>query len=143
MADPYNAKDVIIELLRINENKDIQLSEVTFANPVRAAATPAPLKNTSVKITPIASSGHYGIKIFHYDRIHISEVGPITVEKGAATTHEQLLPAINTKYGLYMVPGDIINTNINPVLTGEISVSLQINPNSLTWYSGDVIVTAP
>lgn len=142
MADPYNAKDVILEYIRNNEGLDVYLDDVEFSNPVKSPTSPIPLRNTSVTITPTTTSGFYGKKIFHYNRIHISELGTITVEKGSATNHEQLLPAINLKYGLYLVPDDIINQPISPMLTGEIEVDLVINPNSLTWYDGPIIETS-
>ena len=150
MADPYNAKDVIIEYIRENEGLDVYLTDVDFSNPTRAEPTSdpenpgdtiLPLRNTFVKITPKTVSGLYGVKTFHFNRIHISEVGVIEVEKGAATTHAGLLPAINTKYGLYLMPDDIVDQILNPALTGLITVVLQINPNSLTFYDGAVIAT--
>lgn len=142
MADPYNAKDVILEYIRNHEGIDVYLDDVDFSNPVKSEISPVPLRNTSVTITPKTVSGLYGRKIFHYNRIHISEVGPIVVEKGSANNHEQILPTINLKYGLYLVPDDIINQSISPMLTGEIEIELQINPNSLTWYDGPIIPTS-
>lgn len=140
MADPYNAKDVILERIRLEEGIDVQLDDVEFEDPVRVTDA-LPLRNTFVRIRSKTQSDWYGVKTFHYNRIHISEVGVITVERGSANNDIDLLPAVNLKYGLYMVPEDIINKVIPPGSTGEITVSFNINPNSLTWYDGDIIVT--
>lgn len=141
MADPYNAKEVIVEIVNQSDGLNITVAEVNFSNPVRAIDV-LPIKNTSVVLTPITSSGFYGKKTVYYNRIHISEAGAIVVARGAANNHVALLPAINTKYGLYLTTDDIIDHVIPAGQTGDITVPLEINPNSLTWYDGAVIVTA-
>jgi len=141
MADPYNAKDVILEQINNQENLNVQLTDVIFEDPV-LATEPNPLKNTSVKIRSRTESGFYGTKTFHYNRIHIGEAGPISVQRGSANSHFDLIPAINQKYGLYLTTDDIFNEALSPAQTGEITVVLQIKPTSLTWYSGPVIVTS-
>lgn len=139
MANPYDTKDVICEYIRLNEGIEVYPNEVNFANPVRSEPTPIPLRNTHVVITPVTSSGLYGKRIFHYNRIHISELGTVTVEKGSATTVYQLLSAINVKYGLYLTEDDVIDQVLSPIITGEIEVDLEIKPTSLAWYAGDII----
>lgn len=139
MANPYNAKDIICEYIRLNEGIDVQLADVTFSDPVRSEPSPIPLRNTSITIVPVTSSGLYGRRVFHYNRIHISELGTVTVDKGSATTVYQLLAAINDKYGLYLTEDDVYDQILSPVVTGDIDIDLQIKPTSLIWYAGDII----
>jgi hypothetical protein len=141
-ANPYNAREVILERINVDDNLDVTVDDVVFENPVKPTE-PLPIRNTILRIRSLTSSAFYGVKTFHYNRIHIDEVGPMTVERGAANTWAALLPAINEKYGLFMVPEDIIDGNIPVGLTGEIPVTLAISPNSLTWYDGPVIALAP
>lgn len=140
MADPYNTREVLVELINLNDNLTVTVDDVEFGLPVRIT-DPSPPRNTRVQITAKTESGFYGVKTINYNRMHISEVGVIQVERGAANNHVALLPAINTKYGLFLTAEDIVNQTIPAGQTGLITVPLAINPNSLSFYDGAVIVT--
>lgn len=140
MADPYNAKEVLLELINLTDGLNAAVADVTFGIPSKVT-DPTPPKNTKILITPKTESGFYGIKTVYYNRIHIGEVGAMSVERDGASSHLALIPALNLKYGLYLTADDIIDKLIPPGDTGLITVVLQINPNSLTWYDGAVIVT--
>lgn len=140
MPDPYNPREILVELINADDSLNVTVDDVTFGNPQRVT-TPSPQRNTRLQITANTESGFYGVKTINYNRMHISEVGTIEVERGAANNHIALLPAINTKYGLFLTAEDIIDQVIPPEQTGLITVVLQINPNSLTFYDGAVITT--
>lgn len=140
MPDPYNTREVLVDLINANDGLTATVADVTFGDPVRVT-DPNPPRNTRVAITANTESGFYGVKTVHYNRMHISEVGTIEVERGAANSHIALLPAINTKYGLFLTADDIIDQVIPVGETGLITVNLQINPNSLSFYDGAVITT--
>lgn len=140
MADPYNTREVLIELINADDNLNVTVDDVTFGTPVRVT-DPNPPRNTILQITSKTESGFYGVKTINYNRMHISEIGTIQVERGAANSHVALLPAINTKYGLFLTAEDIVDQVIPAGQTGLITVPLQISPNSLSFYDGAVIVT--
>lgn len=138
--DPYNGEEVLLSIVNEQDGTDVLLEDVVFGSPQRATGV-LPVRNTFVKITPQVQSGLYGIKTFWYNRIHKSELGTITVDRGEATTYLQILPAINDKYGLYLTIADIIDGPLPTLQVGEIEVDLPINPNSLAFYDGDIIVS--
>ena len=141
--NPYNGEEVLLAIINDQDGTDVLITDVTFGTPQRVEVVlpEVAIRNTMVKITPRVESGLYGIKTFWYNRIHKSELGVITVDRGSATTYVQILPAINDKYGLYMSEDDIIDAALPSLMVGEIVVDLPINPGSLAFYDGDVIAT--
>jgi hypothetical protein len=141
MADPYNTREVLVELINLNDNLNVTVDDVEFGTPVRVT-DPNPPRNTRLQITSKTESGFYGVKTINYNRMHISEIGTIQVERGAANNHIALLPAINTKYGLFLTAEDIVDQVIPVGQTGLITVPLEISANSLSFYGGAIIVTS-
>lgn len=141
--NPYNGEEVLLAIINDQDGTDVLIEDVTFGVPQRAEPTPpeVPVRNTFIKITPKVESGLYGIKTFWYNRIHKSELGVITVNRGSATTYAQILPAINDKYGLYLTVDDIVDAALPSLQVGEITVDLPINPGSFAFYDGTIIVT--
>lgn len=117
------------------------LDNFTIGDPIRAANV-LPRKNTSVKITPLLESKYYGIKTVWYNRIHVSELGPILVTRTTETRIVDLLPQINERYKLLLTASDVVNSNLLiPEQTGTFNIVLPIAPTSLMFYDGDFIVT--
>jgi hypothetical protein len=141
MADPYNTREVLVELINLNDNLNVTVDDVEFGTPVRVT-DPNPPRNTRLQITSKTVSGFYGVKTINYNRMHISEIGTIQVQRGAANNHIALLPAINTKYGLFLTAEDIVDQVIPVGQTGLITVPLEISANSLSFYGGAIIVTS-
>lgn len=137
---PGDTKAILLSIVNQMEGSSITTADVDFGLPQRATGS-LPVRNTKILITPKSDSGYYGIKTLWYNRIHISELGNIVVNKGTATTVSQLLPAINSKYGISLTAGDIVDEALSPAQTGEIVVYLNINPNSLMFYTGLIIPT--
>ena len=135
-----DAKSVILSVVNQMENTSITVDDVDFGIPQRANGT-LPVRNTKIVLSPKQSSGYYGNKTIWYNRIHISELGPITVQKGTATSMWGLIPAINAKYGIYLSTTDIIDAALPVNQTGEIAVTLNISQASLMFYAGPVIQT--
>lgn len=138
--NPANPKEVILSILNQSSGTAVEVSDVDFGVPQRATGG-APLRNTKLVISPKSNSGYYGNKVIWYNRIHISELGTITVNKGTSTLYSQLIPAINTKYGIYLSVDDIVDGPLPVGQSGEIAVTLPINPSSLMFYSGAKIIT--
>jgi hypothetical protein len=105
--NPANPKEVILAILNQSSGTSVEVADVDFGTPQRATGG-APLRNTKLVISPKANSGYYGNKIIWYNRIHITDLGSITVNKGTSTLYSQLIPAINAKYGIYLSIDDIV-----------------------------------
>lgn len=135
-----DGKESLLAMVNVMENMNININDVDFSDPVKVT-TSNPIRNTTVKITGKDNSGYYGIKTIWYDRIHISELGTILIDKGAATRYAQLLPAINERYGLFLTDADIVDGPLPVGSTGEISVILPISPTSYKFYAGTVVIS--
>lgn len=72
----------------------------------------APLESTSVGRTTI-----------YYDRINLATITGLNVEKGAATTLLQLLPAINELMGVQFEAADVIDVVLPSSGTFELAAS--------------------
>lgn len=112
-----------------------------FEDPIKIITLPTS-KNTIITVTAKAASDYYGTKTLRYNRIHISDLPTIEVEKESESNIHQLLYKINLKYGLFLTTEDVDNDDITSLSAGLINVNLNIKDTSLIFYSGiKVIIT--
>lgn len=97
-----------------------------------------PTRNSVVKLAPKAASGYYGTRKVYYNRIHASDLGVISVQRGAATRVSDLLESINEKYGILITVEDIYDALL-PVGSGEVSIALDFRPSSFVYYGGTYV----
>lgn len=139
---------VLLALYNAKEGTSLQLTDFVFSIPVLPTEN-NPIRNTKIKMYPYAASGYYGVKTIYYNRIHLSELGIIRVTRGNAVTLVDLLPAINNKYGVDILPTDVINYTLPALTTSQdITVDITFSSSSVVFYAGDKItlegdVTAP
>lgn len=139
---------VLLALYNAKEGTSLQLSDFVFSIPVMPTEN-NPIRNTKIKMYPYAASGYYGVKTIYYNRIHLSELGVIRVTRGNALTLVDLLPAINSKYGVDILPTDVINYTLPALTTSQdIVVDITFSTSSVVFYAGDKItlegdITAP
>jgi hypothetical protein len=111
-----------------------------FDNPLRLDILPTS-KNTKIYVTAKITSEYFGRKTMRYNRIHITDIPTITVNKTTENTLYSLLPVINEQYGLFINDEDIEDIDISGVPAGQYSPTLTIKPTSLIFYSGTKIIT--
>lgn len=145
MSDTSNNRIRIIDsFIKANGNiltRTQFLDNFTISDPVRATGL-LPRKNSLVKITPKIESKYYGIKTVWYNRVHVTQLGQISVTRTTETRVVDLLPQINAKYSLLLSESDVINNLLLPSQTGTFFIILPISPTSLMFYDGDFIVIA-
>lgn len=92
-----------------------------------------PDKNTKIKVIGKPNSKYIGIKVLHYNRIPLSQLGVLTVTREDETDVVQLIPKINNKYGLFLSEYDLEENPLFPYEVGEISVNVTVKPTSLIF----------
>lgn len=135
-----DGKDVLLSVINSIYGKNFTLEDFDFTTP-KFVVMPNPSHNSFVKLGPKAHTGYYGYRTIYYNRIHVSELGAIKVPYDGEQFLTQVLPKINTKYGILIKPDDVYEQIIDPPATpGEdITLDLQFRPESLVFYGGDKI----
>lgn len=135
-----DGKDVLLSVINSIYGKNFTLEDFDFTTP-KFVVTPNPSHNSFVKLGPKAHTGYYGYRTIYYNRIHVSELGAIKLPYDGEQFLTQVLPKINTKYGILIKPDDVYEQIIDPPTTpGEdITLDLQFRPESLVFYGGDKI----
>lgn len=133
-----DGREILLSMVNDQEGLNLSLNDFEFENPV-LASTPDPIRNTVIKMVPKASSGYYGKRTIWYNRIHISDIGIIIVERGTATRVSHLLDKINEKYGIFIAPEDIIDA-VLPAPGDTEEIHINFAPNSIVFYGGQKIV---
>ncbi len=135
-----DGKEVLLDSLNFKLSTNFKLEDFDFGLPA-AVTTPNPTHNTVITFGPKAHSGYYGIRKIYYNRVHISELGNISVVKGSATRVSHLLQKINQKYGILITELDIYDAVLPDIPQGqtEIEVLLDFRPTSIVFYGGTKI----
>lgn len=136
----YSGKRILLEYYNRVYRRNLQLSDVTFGIPQRVDVLNTNF-NTTVRIYPNLGTRYYGSPRLNYDRIHVSYLGSISVPKGAAVRVHDLLDTINDKYNINLSEEDVENDLLDPIVNGEITVTLRIKQESVMFYDGSIIYT--
>lgn len=134
------AREEIIGWINKAKLLDIPVEDVTFSKPIPYTG-PNPPWHVKVTVTPNANTMWIGKHTHNYDRIHISELGVIIVNKGDALRLNDLLPQISEVCGVKFDVDDLIDYELDGSTSGNIVVDLQANPDSLMYYDGPKIYT--
>lgn len=137
-----DAKSILLAMVNRSSVKQFTFDEYAFSEPVRPTEQ-APVRNTLIRLLPKSGTNLYGSVTLYYNRMNISVIGDIKVFKNGATLISEVIPYINTTYGIYLSPTDYID---GPLPTGSdtdpVSVTLTISPTCIQFYGGTQIVTA-
>ena len=129
----------LIQLINTANGTSWTTSDVVFGTPVVPTASNQ-ITNTSVVITPTATSVFYGSITIYYNRIYGPSLGVIRVNPGSATTIYGALAAINTAMGTAITTNDVEDGPLPaPDGSGNVTVTLTFAPTSLLFYGGAVI----
>lgn len=113
-----------------------------FEDPEVISTTPTN-RNTKLGVTALASSEYFGRKTIRYNRIHLTDLIDLTVEKSGEETIYELLPKINTIHGTFFTDQDIEDEDITGEPDGDYTPDLIIKVTSLIFYDGPKIVLTP
>lgn len=135
----FSSRQALVNLYNKRMKLSLKPEDVDFSTPMRMEQGKP--YNTTVIISPKTHVMAIGDCKVGYNRIHISRLGVITIERGDAVTMHDLLSAIRTKYELVLTEEDVEDTVIDPLLQGLIVLDLQIKPTSVMYYSGLEVFT--
>jgi hypothetical protein len=129
------ANKSLMELINAHTDRNYSLSRVDFST-VKILPDDN-LCNSEVQIINRVNDGLFNPKIVQYNRIHVSELGPIVIAKRSAVSVSDLLPAINKKYNLFIQSWDISDSILPPAdAIGNVSINFTFTENCLQFYSG-------
>ena len=136
-----DGKTVLLASLNHKLGTSFTTADFEFTDP-SPVTTPTPTHNTVIQLGALAHSGYYGTKTVYYNRVHVSELGIITVAKGTATRVSHLLTKINDKYGILITSADIYDAVLPAIPAGatDVEVQLDFRPTSVVFYGGTKIV---
>lgn len=135
----FTSRQALVNLYNKRMKLDLRPDDVDFSTPIRANAGQP--YNTLVTISPKTHVMAIGNCKVAYNRIHVSRLGVISVDRGGAVTMHDLLQKIQDKYDLVFTHEDVEDTVIDPLLQGIIALDIQIKPTSVMYYAGAEIFT--
>lgn len=135
--DPLDINKPAIEILmdKINaENlSELDVGDFLFSAPTAATLTFSDI-NTKVVLTPKVSSGYFNSRDIFYKRIDIAQIldnRNVEILVTTETLLSELIPQINTLFGINLTADDYVDTAIPALVDGvEHSVVVQIKPTS-------------
>jgi hypothetical protein len=137
-----DGKAVLLGLINVKENTSKTLDSYVFLAPEKPVSL-LPVRNTKIKLAPVAATGTYRVSTIWYNRIHVSDLGVLNVQPATATTVVGVLPLINNKYSLQLMAVDIVDDPLPTHLPdGSVNIDLVFQDTSIIFYSGTRIVTA-
>ena len=135
----FTSRQALVNLYNKRMKLDLKPDDVDFSTPIRAQ--PGQPYNTLVTISPKTHVMAIGNCKVAYNRVHVSRLGVISVDRGDAVTMHDLLQKIQDKYDLVLTQEDVEDTVIDPFLQGTIVLSIQFKPTSVMYYGGAEIFT--
>ena len=135
----FTSRQALVNLYNKRMKLDLKPDDVDFSTPIRAQ--PGQPYNTLVTISPKTHVMAIGNCKVAYNRVHVSRLGVISVDRGDAVTMHDLLQKIRDKYDLALTQEDVEDTVIDPFLQGTIVLSIQFKPTSVMYYGGAEIFT--
>lgn len=109
--------DILIQQVNIENNTELLASDFLFSPPRTAELLFSDI-NTAVTINPKVTSGYYGSKDIYYKRLNVTDIitnRNIYIARGTATKLSELIPQINTKYGINITDIDYLDVDLPAV----------------------------
>lgn len=136
-----NNKENLLAAINAEHGTTYTLAEYDFTEPERVTIQ-NPRYNSKIKLGPRAATGMIGFKTFYYNRIHVSEIGPLKITWQNEQFLTELLPRLAEKYGIPLTVDDVFEQVIVPPVAPETEVALTLNfkDSSVAYYGGSFIV---
>ena len=95
--------------------------------------------NTKLPVIAKLSSKYFGRKMIKYNRLSLLDLPIITVKQDGESSLYELLPKINTQYGLLLTKADIYNENLLDGFVGDVTFNLEFKPSSLIFLTDGTV----
>jgi hypothetical protein len=115
-----DARSVFFSMLNRELHTNYKVSDLYVSPAQSKTPTPDNNKNTMVELLPKGVTGNYGRLTFYYNRADIGALASKcrVIQSNNAVTLLDILPVINSKAVLNLLPGDIINAPFEMTQTG-------------------------
>lgn len=126
---------LLMELINRTNGTSFTPGQLSFGTPV-ALTGENDLRNTAVMASPALLSPFLSTVMLHYDRLDLAELAldrDTSFERFGAMMISDLLPQINTRYGVALTSADIVDAPLPPATGEPVEVVLQAVQASLVW----------
>lgn len=118
-------KELLLDLLNRENGTAFSLADITFSNP-QVIENPTTFRNTKVVLSAKPGGQYVGTRVVDYHRIDIAALlkEPYRRVIGVGVTiSSDLVPILNTRFGLQLIPSDIV---LEPVDTTTLPVTYRL-----------------
>lgn len=127
-------KDLLLDLLNRDNGTSFTFNDVTFSAP-QVIINPATFRNTKVAISAKPGGQYVGSKVVDYHRIDIAQLLKPQYRRVigvGVSISTDLVPILNTRFGLQLEPSDIV---AEPIDTSSMPViyRLKFQPNCYSF----------
>lgn len=145
MADTQSSittpKQQLVDLINATNGSTLTIADVDFSDPVAGNYTlPEGLRNARVTMTAAPGSEYTGSEELYYNRLALSDLGPIGIITPTPLTGEQFLQTLSSQIGVDLLAEEFESFAIPVLEIGiESIVTLVAKDTAIKWY-GEVSV---
>lgn len=133
------SREMLIDAINVKNglvNTPLTWDQIAAGFPEKVM-TPTGMRNTRLLIYGLKQGGYRGSVTVTYDRIDLEElfrnVTPLVLMKSTPSKLSDLLPVLNTTYGLSLVADDIIDQNVSG-LGEDFILKLEMRAGCVAWF---------
>ena len=120
---------------------ELKPDDLIFGPPIKL--TNGSLRNTVIRVYPKPYIPVLNSITVYYNRIHDSELLSFKIQKGSLTRTRQMVVLINSLFDFEFIESEIVNTSLPDAdIDGGVTFSLEFEPTSIGYYSGNIIYTS-
>ena len=130
------AIEILMEQINVENNTELLASDFLFSAPSPATLVYSDV-NTQLTLTPKVTSGYFGSRTIYYKRMDINQIlsnEQVEILITTETLLSEIIPQINTKYGINLTTDDYIDNAlpvVNPAAPdAPLAVVVAIKPTS-------------
>lgn len=136
---PKPSREMLIDAINFKnglQNNPLTWDQIAAGFP-EAITTPTATRNTRLLIYGLKQGGYKGSVTVTYDRIDLEElfrnVTPVVLTKTPPKKLSDLLPFINTTYGISLVEDDIVDADVS-ALGEDFITTVEMKQGCVAWF---------
>jgi hypothetical protein len=139
---------LILDAINRRNRTRLTLADVVITRPVPATTEDA-FVNSAITVTGTGTTSYTGPDPVHYRRLDFDTLlaprdRTFTVANGEVDfTMSDLLPQINTRYGLALTTDDVVDGSWSPSPTDYVDVLLEARDQSYAYIGSSLLRVAP
>lgn len=136
---PKPSREMLIDAINVKnglQNNPLTWDQIAAGFPEHVT-TPTATRNTRLLIFGLKQGGYKGSVTVTYDRIDLEElfrnVTPLVLAKTPPKKLSDLLPVINTTYGLSLIADDIVDLDVS-ALGEDFIATVEMKQGCVAWF---------